>query len=58
MILLLNKGGAGSFHLEKSAPRILKRDFEPGFHVEHFVKDLGIALSECKRMGIVLPGCS
>ncbi len=58
MILLLNKGAAGSAQLEKLAPRMLRRDFEPGFYVEHFVKDLGIALQECKRMGIVLPGVS
>jgi len=37
---------------------MLRRDFEPGFYVEHFVKDLGIALQECKRMGIALPGVS
>jgi 3-hydroxyisobutyrate dehydrogenase len=36
----------------------LRRDFEPGFYVEHFVKDLGIALEECKRMQIALPGMS
>jgi 3-hydroxyisobutyrate dehydrogenase len=44
--------------LEKLGPRVLKRDFEPGFYVEHFVKDLGIALEECRRMGIALPGMS
>ena len=58
MILLLNKGAAGSAQLEKLAPRMLRRDFEPGFYVEHFVKDLGIALEECRRMGISLPGMS
>lgn len=56
MIKLLNKGGAASAQLEKLAPRMLRRDFEPGFYVEHFVKDLGIALGECERMGIQLPG--
>jgi 3-hydroxyisobutyrate dehydrogenase-like beta-hydroxyacid dehydrogenase len=35
---------------------MLKRDFEPGFYVEHFVKDLGICLAESKRMGLALPG--
>ena len=35
---------------------MLKRDFEPGFYVEHFVKDLGIILDESRRMGIALPG--
>lgn len=56
MINLLCKGAAGSFSLEKLGPRMLKRDFEPGFYVEHFVKDLGIALSEGQRLGISLPG--
>lgn len=56
MIKLLSKGAAGSFSLEKLAPRMLRRDFEPGFYVEHFVKDLGIALDEAKQMGISVPG--
>ncbi len=29
---------------------------EPGFFVEHFVKDMEIVLEECKRMGLALPG--
>jgi 3-hydroxyisobutyrate dehydrogenase len=58
MVQLLSKGAAGSFQLSGLAPRILKRDLDPGFFVEHFVKDLGIALDECKRMGIALPGMS
>ena len=33
----------------------MKRDFEPGFYVEHFVKDLGIVLDEAKRMNVCLP---
>ncbi len=56
MILLLNKGAAGSFSLDKLAPRMLRRDFEPGFYVEHFIKDLGIALEEARRMKLGLPG--
>jgi len=35
---------------------MLKRNFDPGFYVEHFVKDLGIALEEGKRMGMSMPG--
>lgn len=58
MVQLLGKGAAGSFQLSGLAPRILKRDLDPGFYVEHFVKDLGIALEECKNMGIALPGMS
>ena len=30
--------------------------FAPGFVVEHFVKDMGIALAEAKRMNLALPG--
>jgi 3-hydroxyisobutyrate dehydrogenase len=56
MIQLLSKGAAGSFSLQVLGPRMLKRDFEPGFYVEHFVKDLGIILDESRRMGIALPG--
>ncbi len=58
MVTLLSKGGAGSFSLERLAPRMLRRDFEPGFYVEHFIKDLGIALEEARRMKIGLPGLS
>ena len=56
MINLLQKGAAGSFSLEKLAPRMLRRDFEPGFYVEHFIKDLGIAIEESRRMKLGLPG--
>ena len=37
---------------------MLKRNFEPGFYVEHFVKDMGIALDEANRMNLCLPGLS
>lgn len=49
-------GGAGSFSVQSYAPRILTGDMEPGFYVEHFVKDLGIALEACKQLKIGLPG--
>ena len=38
------------------APRILVRDFDPGFYVEHFVKDLRIVLNECEKMNLNLHG--
>ena len=53
---LLSQGAAGSFTMSKLGPRMLKRDFEPGFYVEHFFKDLGIILEEARRMNISLPG--
>jgi 3-hydroxyisobutyrate dehydrogenase len=49
-------GAAGSKALEVLGPRIMARNFEPGFYVEHFLKDMGIALEESKRMGLVMPG--
>jgi 3-hydroxyisobutyrate dehydrogenase len=49
-------GAAGSWSLANYAPRMLKGDFEPGFLVEHFVKDMGIALDEARRMNLSLPG--
>jgi 3-hydroxyisobutyrate dehydrogenase len=49
-------GAAASWSLANLAPRILAGDFEPGFIVEHFVKDIEIALSEAERMGLELPG--
>jgi len=49
-------GAAGSWSLSNLGPRIIENRFEPGFFVDHFVKDMGIALSEAKRMGLALPG--
>ncbi|KAI3714704.1 hypothetical protein L6452_21663 [Arctium lappa] len=52
----ISTGAAGSKSLDLYGQRILKRDFEAGFYVNHFVKDLGICLRECESMGIGLPG--
>jgi 3-hydroxyisobutyrate dehydrogenase len=49
-------GAAGSWSLSNYAPRMLKGDFQPGFFVDHFIKDMGIALAESKRMNLSLPG--
>jgi 3-hydroxyisobutyrate dehydrogenase len=49
-------GAAGSWSLSNLGPRIIKGNFEPGFMVEHFIKDMGIALAESKRMGLSMPG--
>src|SRR5262245_19062792 len=49
-------GAAGSWSLNNLGPRILDRNFEPGFFVEHFIKDMGIALKEAERMNLCLPG--
>jgi 3-hydroxyisobutyrate dehydrogenase len=49
-------GAAGSWSLSNLAPRVIDNNFDPGFFVEHFIKDMGIALAEAKRMNICLPG--
>jgi 3-hydroxyisobutyrate dehydrogenase len=49
-------GAAASWSLNNLGPRIIDRNFEPGFFVEHFLKDMGIALEEARRMNLALPG--
>jgi 3-hydroxyisobutyrate dehydrogenase len=49
-------GAAGSWSLANYGPRMLSGDFAPGFLVDHFVKDMGIALAEAERMRLSLPG--
>ena len=58
MLQSIRGGAAACWTLDNLAPRILARNFAPGFFVEHFVKDMGIALEEARRMGLVLPGLS
>lgn len=49
-------GAAGSWSLSNLGPRIINNNFDPGFFVEHFIKDMRIALSEANRLGLALPG--
>jgi 3-hydroxyisobutyrate dehydrogenase len=49
-------GAAGSWSLSNLGPRMINNNFDPGFFVEHFIKDMGIALAEAKRMKLALPG--
>ena len=52
----ISSGAASSWSLVNLGERIINNHFEPGFFVEHFIKDMGIALEESKRMGLALPG--
>jgi 3-hydroxyisobutyrate dehydrogenase len=52
----VGSGAAGSWSLNNLGPRMIAGNFEPGFFVEHFLKDMGIALSEARRMKLALPG--
>jgi 3-hydroxyisobutyrate dehydrogenase len=49
-------GAAGSWSLTNYGPRILANNLDPGFYVEHFIKDMRIALQEAARMKLALPG--
>ncbi|QDU36748.1 2-hydroxy-3-oxopropionate reductase [Maioricimonas rarisocia] len=52
----VGSGAAGSWSLSNLGPRMMDNNFDPGFFVEHFIKDMGIALAEAKQMGLSLPG--
>ena len=52
----VSTGAAGSWSLSNLGPRIIAGNFEPGFFVEHFLKDMGIALAEARRLKLSLPG--
>lgn len=52
----VSSGAAGSWSLSNLGPRIIANNFDPGFFVEHFIKDMGIALDESRRMGLSMPG--
>ena len=48
----IEAGAAGSWSLSNLAPRMIKDDFEPGFFVKHFIKDMTIALQSCEHIGL------
>jgi 3-hydroxyisobutyrate dehydrogenase len=56
MLQSIRGGAAGCWTLENLAPRVLNGNFDPGFMVDHFIKDMGIALDEAARMKVALPG--
>jgi 3-hydroxyisobutyrate dehydrogenase len=52
----VSTGAAGSWSLSNLAPRMIAGDLAPGFLVDHFVKDMSLALAEARRMRLSLPG--
>lgn len=56
MLASIRGGAAACWTLDHLAPRIVARNFDPGFFVDHFVKDMGIALEEARRRDLTLPG--
>ena len=53
---LVVPGAAGSTAMGTLGRRLLKTDYAPGFFIDHFIKDLGLCLEECRRLRLVLPG--
>ena len=56
VINVIGKGAAGCWSINNLGPRIVQNNFDPGFFIKHFVKDMGIALQEAKQMKLSLPG--
>jgi 3-hydroxyisobutyrate dehydrogenase len=56
MVQTISGGAAACWSLDNLAPRVLKDNYDPGFMIDHFVKDMGIALEESRAMGLALPG--
>ncbi|HHY41750.1 MAG TPA: NAD(P)-dependent oxidoreductase [Thermoanaerobacterales bacterium] len=52
----IESGAAGSWSLSNLAPRMLSGDFEPGFYIKHFIKDMKIAVESAKEIGLKTPG--
>ncbi|MEA4877635.1 MAG: NAD(P)-dependent oxidoreductase [Aminobacterium sp.] len=50
------QGAAGSWSLSNLAPRMIAGDFNPGFYIKHFIKDMRIALESADRLGLDTPG--
>lgn len=55
MVSTISKGAAGCWTLDNLAPRVLRGDYAPGFMVDHFIKDMTIAVEEADAMGLSLP---
>ena len=58
VIDVIGKGAASSWSINNLGRRIAQGDYQPGFYIKHFIKDMGIALQEAKRMDLALPGLS
>lgn len=55
VLLSISSGAAGSWSLSNLAPKMISRNFEPGFYIKHFIKDMKIAAEEAELMGLELP---
>ena len=51
MLDSISAGAAGSWQMSNMAPRMLKGDFDPGFFIKHYIKDMNIATEEGREAG-------
>ena len=58
IINVIGKGAAASWSINNLGRQIACKNFDPGFYIKHFIKDMGIALQEAKNMNLSLPGLS
>ena len=56
VIDVIGSGAAGSWTINNLGPRIVRRDFAPGFYIDHFIRDMGLVVEECERLELSLPG--
>ena len=56
VLKVMSSGAASGVQLNTQCPKMVKGDFAPGFMAEHFLKDLSIAIGECERMKLHMPG--
>lgn len=52
VLACISGGAANSWQLTGNGPKMLNGDFQPGFYIKHFVKDIGIALEEAETLGL------
>ena len=52
----IGQGAAGSWSLNNLGPKMIAQNFEPGFYIKHFIKDMNIASSSSNRLGLETPG--
>jgi len=52
----ISVGAAGSWSMSNYGPRMIQRDFAPGFAIKHYIKDMNIALESAEELNISTPG--
>lgn len=54
MLDSISTGAAGSAQMSNVVPRILKDDYNPGFFIKHFIKDMKLADEEAEAVNLKL----